>query len=400
MVKNTGDQYLVKKINKSIVLDLIRSKSPLSRAQISEVSGLNKGTVSSLVNELMEEKLVYEIGLGKSSGGRRPIMLLFNQSAGFAVGVDLGVNYILTVLTDLNGTVVQEEFIPYSNLSFQEILILLKSSITKIIEHAPNSPYGIIGIGVGVPGIVDEKGIILFAPNLNWKETDLKSILYEEFHVPVTIDNEANTGALGEKRYGAGQDISNLIYVSIGIGIGVGIILNNELFRGTSGYSGEIGHSVIEMNGRKCSCGNRGCWEMYASEQALLEEAKRLNLSKLDLETVVQAADQGSPEAITLFSEIGEYIGVGIANIMNTFNPDLILIGNRMTMAEKWISNPMRRVVESRALPYHRKDAQIRFSSLSIYSAVRGAASLAINEFFSQSQSNVSIGLNFLSSQT
>ncbi len=384
----TGDQYLVKKINKSIVLKTIQSKSPISRAQIAELTTLNKGTVSALVNELIEENLVLEIGTGQSKGGRRPVLLVYNNAAGYAIGVNLGVNYILTILTDLQGNIVENEMIPLKDYSYEPVLSKLKNSIYSMISKAPSSAKGIIGIGIGVPGIVDKNGIILLAPNLGWKSVDIKSDIFDEFKVPVVIQNEAHFGALGEQLFGAGKGFANLVYASIGIGIGTGIIINNELYKGTLGFSGEMGHFIVNMNGKKCSCGNRGCWELYASEKALLEQAKSLSSipsglkTEPDIEQLVNLANSGNPEVINLFNQIGEYIAIGLTNIINTFNPELIIIGNRMAKAEKWICNPIHRVIETRSLPFHRQKLRIEFSSLGAYSCALGASSLVISNYF------------------
>ncbi|WP_400163539.1 ROK family protein [Brevibacillus sp. TJ4] len=388
----TGDQYLVKKINKSIVLETIIRHCPISRAQISEVTGLNKATVSSLVNELIEEEFAYEIGLGQSKGGRRPLMLLFNTTAGHAIGVDIGVNYLLAVLTDLQGNVVQEITETIRDYSFEQIVDMLKQTIHTLIAQAPPSKYGIVGIGVAVPGIVDEHGHVLFAPNLGWEDIDLKSIIQGHFQLPVTINNEAKAGAMGEKIFGAGKGISHSVYVSLGIGIGTGIIINNELYRGLNGFAGETGHIPIEPNGKKCRCGNRGCWELYASENALLEQAKALSLplpsseSEITLAHLVTLASEGNHEVINLFNQVGEYIGLGLTTIINTLNPELIVIGNRLTSAEKWLINPIQRVVENRSLPYNRKQLRIQFSSLNHHSAVFGAISFSINNFFADTR--------------
>lgn len=391
----TGDQYLIKKLNKSIVLDTIIRNSPVSRAQISELTGLNKGTVSTMVSELIGDDLVYEIGPGQSSGGRKPVMMLFNKNAGYAIGVDLGVNYILSVLTDLQGNIVKESNVHIDHLSFDQVINKLKESIRLMFQSVPSSTYGIVGIGIGVPGIVDDRGTILFAPNLEWENVDLSQIINEEFHVPVIIDNEANAGALGEKLYGTGKEVSNLVYVSVGGGIGTGIIIENELYKGTSGFSGEIGHTIIEANGKKCRCGNRGCWELYASENALLQQAQSLPIfqnqlpKEFDIDSLIELANEGSPDVINLFNTIGEYLGLGLTNIINTFNPDLIIIGNQMTKAEKWLTNPVRRVVETRSLPFHRKQLRIEFSSLSLYSCALGASSFAVTNFFADSKVSI-----------
>ena len=160
----TGDQSLIKKINQSIVLEMIRNHCPISRAQIAELTGLTKGTVSTIVNDLMKDNLVYEIGPGRSSGGRRPVMLMFNKAAGYSIGVDLGVNYLLTVLTDLQGNIVLEQTTLYQDLSYDEILSLLKKDLRTVIDQAPSSTYGIIGIGIGIPGIIGNDGTVLFTP--------------------------------------------------------------------------------------------------------------------------------------------------------------------------------------------------------------------------------------------
>ncbi|MGB3102211.1 MAG: ROK family protein, partial [Psychrobacillus psychrotolerans] len=195
----TWNHHVVKKGNKSLVLDKIKYNSPISRASVASQVGLNKGTVSSLVNDLLEEHLIYESGPGESSGGRRPVMLLFNEKAGYSIGIDLGVNYLLGVLTDLNGNIHTEKQITFKNLNYEEIEIKLFETIEYLLKSTPESPHGVIGIGVGVPGIVDKDDNILLAPNLNWRNINLKEVLEERYSLPIIIENEANAGAYGEK---------------------------------------------------------------------------------------------------------------------------------------------------------------------------------------------------------
>lgn len=397
-MRTTGDQILIKKINKSIVLETIRRQSPLSRAQLSSLTGLHKATVSSLVHELMDSHLVYEIGTGPSSGGRKPVMLLFNRAAGYSIGIDLGVNYILTVLTDLEGKIIRESHSPLKEQSLDYVLKQLMEAIRSMIQAAPESPYGIIGIGIGVPGIVGDHSTLVMAPNLDWREVDLLTPIKAEFGLPVSIDNEANAGAVGEKYFGAGRSVSDMLYISIGIGIGSGMIINGELFRGFSGSSGEIGHMSIQATGPKCKCGNQGCWELYASEQALLKQASALlgeDTFRLDmqgihqLDTLIELAQQGHKGIIQLFSELGEAIGTGINNLINIVNPELVIIGNRMILAESWIKPSMLQTIENRSLLYFRNGTQVKFSDLGNYSAVLGAAHFAIAHFFSNTRVTV-----------
>src|SRR5690625_3700280 len=197
-LKQTWNQHVVKKGNKSLVLDTIKNKSPISRATIATETGLNKGTVSSLVSDLIVDHLIYESGPGESSGGRRPVMLHFNELAGHSIGIDIGVNYLLGILTDLNGNIQQEKIITFNNLSYEKIEQKLFETIDYLIASAPDSPYGVIGIGVGVPGTVDNIGNILLAPNLGWKEINLRKVLQNKYSLPTVIENEANAGAYGE----------------------------------------------------------------------------------------------------------------------------------------------------------------------------------------------------------
>jgi predicted NBD/HSP70 family sugar kinase len=371
----------VKKKNKEIVLRTIISNAPISRADIAQHSGLNKATVSSLVNELIEEEFIYESGPGESSGGRRPVMLLFNKKAGYSIGLDIGVNYILGIVTDLEGNVVYEQHQSIHNLSFDEMIHLTIEMIKNLIEHTPQSRYGVIGIGIGVPGIVDKNGKVLLAPNLKWSHVDLPDILHREFDYPIIIENEANAGAYGEIRFGAGVNCNNVIYVSAGIGIGVGIILKGELYKGINGYSGESGHMTIVVDGEKCRCGNSGCWEAYASEHALLNQAKHI-LPGATLEELIEIAEENK-NVKEVFNQIGSYLGIGISNLIKTFNPQQIIIGNRLAKAKHLIEQPTIKSINKHTLDFHQKDLQINFSKLSIYSAALGVSAFAIENFLS-----------------
>lgn len=374
----TWNQQVVKKNNKALVLQIIIEKEQISRADIAQVSGLNKTTVSLLVNELLEEELIFESGPGISSGGRRPVILHFNKEAGYTIGVDIGVNYVLCVLTDLQGKIIIEKNQIVQRTPYSGIISIVQTMIQSLLEEMPASKYGVVGIGAGVPGIVNNEGTILLAPNLGWTNIQLKADLEKMFQIPVIIENEAKAGAVGEQQFGAGQDFHNIIYISAGIGIGVGIIFNKQLYQGKNGFSGEMGHMIIQMNGKRCNCGSRGCWEAYASEQALLEMAEQ---NAETLEQLVQLADNGDQTARDLFKEAGNYLGYGINNIINTFNPDLIILGNRMALAKDWIEEAIQTTIVNHTLPYHKREMQFNFSKLSKYSTVLGVSAFVVENF-------------------
>jgi predicted NBD/HSP70 family sugar kinase len=378
-VKVTGDQALVKKINKSIVLHTIRRNSPLSRAKVSEMTGLNKATVSNLVAELCAQELVTEVGPGQSSGGRKPLMLHFNSMAGSVIGIELRVKQLTAVLCDLSGGILFESDFSLDNHALPYVLERMKKTISDLIDKAPESPYGIVGIGVGVPGMVDENGVVLFAPNLGWEMVDLRGILEAEFAVPVTIDNEANAGAQGELNFGAAKDVRHLLYISAGSGIGSGIIIGGELYKGARGYAGETGHMTIEAQGKPCSCGSRGCWELYASEKTY--DHSEFSLPAHTTQELVRYAAAGQEDALRHFSSMGEYLGIGVTNLINSFNPELIVIGGALSEAEAWLGEPLRRVVAERTLPYHKQQLEITFSKLGSRGTMIGAGFSAVMHF-------------------
>ncbi|HLS60805.1 MAG TPA: ROK family protein [Virgibacillus sp.] len=385
----TWNQHVVKRENKSLVLETIKQNSPISRANVAKITGLNKGTVSSLVSELITKQIIYESGPGESRGGRRPVMLLFSKKAGFSIGIDLGVNYILGILTDLEGNIVHEKMIniKVKDLTYEETQNNLYNMIDSFQNIAPTSPYGIIGIGIGIPGIVNTAGKILLAPNLGWRNINLKTIMSKKYNIPIIIENEANAGAYAEQKYGAGKNLSNIIYVSVGVGIGVGMILGGELYKGKSGFSGEFGHMTIETNGKKCSCGSQGCWELYASEQTLIDGAKNQGIhlasgKVLSLESLLLLAEEGNRQTIQLFNQIGDYLGVGLNNIINIFNPEQVIIGNQMAQAKKWIHPALTNRLGSQALWFQQKDLKINYSSLSAHSTALGMTVFSLNNFF------------------
>lgn len=390
MQNKTWNLDVVKKQNKSLVLDKIISEEIISRADIAKKSGLNKGTVSALVNELLEAELIYESGPGESSGGRRPVMLLFNNKAGYSIGIDLGVNYLLGVLTDLSGNIIEEKRILYNDLPYKEIEDKIFTIISHLISVAPESKYGVIGIGIGVPGTVNRDEVILLAPNLNWKNIDLKDVIEKQYDIPVIIENEANAGAYGEKKFGVGKDFNDIIYISAGIGIGVGLFLNGDLYRGNNGFSGELGHMTIEVNGATCSCGNEGCWELYASEQALIRNAQKLGLiipmnDEPPIENLLTLVRNNNEQATSLFEEIGDYLGVGINNIINTFNPQQVIIGNQIAALEEWIISPLKKRVARQGLWFQQSGLQIDFSENYTLSTPLGVAAFTIERFLKDS---------------
>ncbi|GEO26491.1 xylose repressor [Alicyclobacillus acidoterrestris] len=385
----TGDQTYIKNLNRSIVLNLLRFQGPLSRVELARRTGLTKATISSMVDELISENYVLELGqMPSNSVGRRPVQLQFNPSVGSVIGVELAVDFIKVLLLDLSARVIasHEEAIEDTQ-NPHEVIHQMSSMMTSLIANAPTSPLGVIGAGIGIPGLVDSaRGIVLNAPNLGWKNIELCSILEEALQIPVVLDNEANAGAMGEQLFGAGKGVANMVYVSIGTGIGTGIILNNQLIRGQGGIAGEFGHMTIDRNGPKCSCGNHGCLETYASEKAMIEHFQRLTGIRQPFTQIAALAASGDTNANLAIETAANYLGIGIASLVNGLNPALVVIGNRVGPAADRLIETVDNTVRDRSFTEPYSPASIRNSSLGHLACAIGAASLVLHEHFSGPQ--------------
>lgn len=337
----TGSKELIRDINSHLVLESIVNKGPISRADLSKALGLTKATISAIVQVLIDEHLVIEIGSAQTYKGRKPILLDLNQSGGHVISLDVSVDYITVLTSDLKGT---HCFVKqYKNKGgSQEILPVLIPIIEKTIEGLPSTVHGVIGISIGIHGVVHHNQV-MFTPYYSIKEDNLSEALSEHFHVPVYMDNEANLSVLGERTFYF--NYPNIINLSVHSGIGMGILIDDQLYTGYNGYAGEFGHTIIVPDGRPCPCGNHGCFEQYASERAILiDYAKRKGNEEVSIDTLIRAYQAQDSDAREVISQFVKYMAIGINNILNTFNPNLIIINSSFTM---YIPNITRQIQDS-----------------------------------------------------
>ena len=323
-----GSQELIRDINTQLVLNMIMSKGPISRATIATNLGLTKATISAIVQILLDKSLVLEVGSGDTKKGRKPILLELNKDCGYVISLDLSSEYITVLTANLKGENCFLKRYP-NNASREKILDTLANIISDTIALAPDSHYGIIGITLAVHGVVNNNKVV-FLPYSPYEGIDFAAYLEDTFNLPVIVENEANLSALGEWAYSFPKE--NLLNISIHSGIGLGIIMNNQLITGQDGYAGEFGHTIIEADGRQCPCGNRGCLEQYASERILLKELSTLKNTKVTAEDFAVLYSQGDPDALKVMTTFTKYISIGINNLLHTFNPDTIVINSSFTM--------------------------------------------------------------------
>ncbi|MRX71485.1 ROK family protein [Bacillus lacus] len=390
----------MKSLNRSLILNLIRSKGTISRAEIAKQTKLTPPTVTNIVNELLVEGLVEEGHAGPSNGGRKPIMLRINTANFFVIGIDVGEKKIRFAVTDLNANIIGRQTVRLAEAVTKDQLVqTIMKQIYMLVDESAISFAKILGIGIGMHGIVDhEKGIAVFAPNLNMKNIPLKELLEKEFHIPVKVENDVRAMALGESWFGNGADYEDIVCINVGYGIGAGIIMKNRLFRGQHGVAGEIGHTVIDLNGPACSCGNYGCLQAIAANDGMkayvikqmalgrntiISSLVNGNLEKVSGKVIHQAALAGDALAMEVLENSGRYLGASIANLINVLNPERIIIGGGISRAGAYILDPIIKVVEQRALNAEAKKTSIVQSKLKDKATLIGAVTLVLADLFS-----------------
>lgn len=379
--------------NDSAVTHIIRRYGPISRADIARLTGLTPPTVTNITNRLFELGLLTEYKIGESSGGRRPLLLSFNSSVSQAVIVHIRTTKMVSYLVDPECNVIYQNTKPLAGLSHDEILEMM---LGMIEECRQKSTAPVQGIGVVLRGPVrSQEGISVFCPNIGWKNIPLKYIVEERFRLPVMIENDVRAFASGEFYYGPASEASNMVLLKVGHGIGAGIILGGKLYRGINDSAGEIGHTTVDIDGPICSCGNYGCLEALASEKALVErvikgikegQSSRVteliggDLSKLGPEEVYQAANEGDELATRTLAHGARYLGIGIANLVNIFNPELFVIGGGFAAARYFIEDIIQDTVKERSFESCSSVLEIRFSTSATENTLKGVADMVFTQ--------------------
>lgn len=347
----TGTPEYVKALNRRLILDLTRRWQPVSRARLSDLSGLTKSTVTSIVRDLLHEGLVQEAGTDPSTGGRPGIQLVLNPRRFQVVAVEIGVTTSHLVLTDINGAVRLRESMDTPGAPDAMI-----AAIRAFVQKATAVAAGIKAIAISVPGLVDgDAGTLLMAPNLGWREVPLAAALEDLGH-RVLVENEAKLAALAEMWYGRLRhaESPDFGYVSVTEGLGVGLVFGGNLYRGAGGHAGEYGHTTLNDNGRLCACGNRGCWETYASERAAAQAYQGLvggpAVQPVAFDTVVSRGLAGDPLACRVLEDVGRYLGIGIANLVNGLSLPYIIVGGRVRRAWSIVEPCLKKELRRRTL--------------------------------------------------
>ncbi|MGD0708696.1 MAG: ROK family transcriptional regulator [Anaerolineaceae bacterium] len=333
-------------INRTAILEIIRRESPISRTAIADRLDLSLPTVMRIVDELIAEGLVKLHGATEWSGGRRRPLLEFNAEESVIVGIDLGGPNFYGAASDLGGNVIEEVEITRSGTSSKENYERTLTLIDTLLKSPKLKNRKIRGIGVGVPGVTDHKtGIVTWAYSLNWRDFPLRKLLAEKYTLPLIVDNDMNLAALGELWFGKGQDTRNMILFTVTTGIGAGIIIDRELYRGSTNSSGEIGNMIPGREFLGQNFGDFGALESNASFTGIIRLAR--NLLQLPPDQPLEGDDifiafrQGEPWAKKLIDEMVQYLAVAIANLTVSFDPDLIILCGDVTRFSNMLIEPI-----------------------------------------------------------
>ncbi|MEV1166907.1 ROK family transcriptional regulator [Nonomuraea sp. NPDC049784] len=373
----------VRATNLAVVLRFVREHAPCSRADIAASTGLNKATVSSLVADLIDRRLVRETGLTENRVGRPATMLVLDGSPYAAIGVEINVDYVSAVATDLAG----ERLLTWRRAfsggdSVNQGVASVGAIIRRVVNRMAKEERQVLGLAVAVPGLVDVQGTVRIAPNLGWRDADLGGDLAKALRdpgFPIQVDNDANLAALAEQRFGAHAGASDLIYLTGEIGVGAGIILDGRLRHGRLGFSGEIGHVQLDPDGPACHCGRRGCLEVMAGIGAVLGKDPSPAEIQVEIEDSVRLARAGDAGTLATLESVGRSLGKGVSILANLLNPEVVILGGYYVPLAPWLLPAVQDEMDDRVIASEAGGCQVVASTLGHDAAALGGVARVLD---------------------
>lgn len=381
----------VRATNLAVVLRYVRGHAPCSRAEIAATTGLNKATVSSLVADLIDRRLLRETGLTEHRIGRPATMLVLDGSPYAAIGLEVNADYLTAVAIDLAGQQVLSWRRSFAGLASSPaqaataIAALGRRAVNRVLKEDRR----VLGLTVGVPGLVDPDGVVILAPHLGWRDVNLRDTISRALGdpgFPVTVDNDANLAVLAESRYGAHADAQNLIYLTGEVGIGAGIISDGRPLRGHRGFPGEIGHITVDPQGPQCTCGRRGCLEAIAGITAIIsrvlpEVAGDGEITDLqpEVDEVVRRARGNDAAALRALEEVGRALGQGVSILVNLLDPEVVVLGGYFVPLAPWLLPAVEAELAARRVGPELGGARVVASILDHGAAATGGAATVLD---------------------
>jgi predicted NBD/HSP70 family sugar kinase len=378
-------------INRRIVLNLVRKHQPISRASIARQSGMQRSTVSAIAEQLIRERWVVEGATGHLPRGRKPTFLHLNADRAGIIGVDIHPAVTMLAISSMDMRILAHESMP-TGREPKDFIERLGRRVTDLMRAHPKNSYE--GIGISVPGRIDSASQrMTFAPNMSWSDVDFKTPLEKLTGLPVQLENAANACALAELWSGRhGESVSNLIAVTVSEGIGVGMIMNGQLLRGSQGITGEFGHVSLGLNGPECRCGNRGCWEVMASNAAAVryyaefssvrkgEVGSKSNMSPVPYSDMLRLVEQGDPKACKALDQMAYHLGTGLAMLVTGLAPDVLVVVGEVTRAWNRVGPIIKEAIGKHSFTH--AETRILPTDPEAWPRLRGAIALVAQKHF------------------
>ncbi|HSK38763.1 MAG TPA: ROK family transcriptional regulator [Arenibaculum sp.] len=369
----------IRRINTARVFHALRERPGSSQREVGRITKLDKATVSAIVAQLLEEGLVERIEPDRTRRVGRPETALgIAPSAGLLVGARLEPAAIRVVATTLAGDVRHDLQIPGST-DISRALSLLHDGIASVLAESGGARLR--AIGIGMPALMDRTGRLVLAPNLGWRDAPIRPMLQAALEAPVYVDNDTKAAAMAERLFGCCRDVDDFVFLTGHSGVGGGLVLGGKLYRGATGFAGEIGHVTVEPGGHLCGCGKRGCLETYVSEAAILSRASVLGRNLPDLWAVAAAAASGDAVVLGLLDEAGMRLGMALSHLVNLVNPSLVVLGGNLAVVADQIMPALERTLSQHALEPMLRNLRIQVSPLGPDAVPMGGIALAMEGF-------------------
>ena len=376
-------------------MDLIRfADRGISRADLADKMGLTRAAVTVIINDLVANGIILNTESRSTASGRPPVALEINPDQGLVAAIDMGAMHLSVALGDFSARILEETEVAFNiENGPTECLQQADHILRELLQKRGLSPTDLAAIGIGVPGpVIAEQGMVMAPPIMpGWDRFPIRDTLENQWGTSVTLNNDAELGALGEWAYGAGRGEKNLAFIKVGSGIGAGLIINQQIYGGTTGSAGEIGHLTVDENGPLCACGNHGCLEALAGGHAIASQARKLvvsgkrtllsekSLDSITAHDVAEAARRGDLTAQEIIKRSGTFIGIAIAGLINLINPSTVIIGGGVAQVGDLLTGPIRQAVRERSLRASEHGVRITTAMLGRRSSLMGALVQAIN---------------------
>jgi len=392
---NGSNLETIKVNNRSLVLRVLNTLGQATRVELSKITGLTKTSITNITSELLEAGVIYETGTVDSSAGRKPTLLKISDNASYSIGVYISRDFVYTNIVNLKGNIINEYTHQFDFAENEDkFLSLICSNITNVLEASQINSEKILGVGIASIGPLDiVNGIILDPPNFRGlKSIPIVNAVEEKLNLKAFLDNDMNAAAIAEKLFGNARSISNFIYIGVTNGLGAGIVINGNLFRGSNGFAGEIGHTTINFGGERCACGNTGCLELYANIPAVVNQvrssiehgAESLLTGKKDIvwTDIISAASNNDLLCLEAINKLAYYLSVGIVNAINSFDPEVVFLGHEIALAGGLVITPLNETINRGTIFREAKKVPIELSKFKDYAPRIGAASIVLDRFF------------------